>query len=380
MTPPPVTERDLKLDILKGFGCLMMVVAHSSLSLHGYGPYAFYAGLAPALFFAVSGVTASIQASRYQPRGVLLSYLFLFLVGFSFNRITDAGFLEEINFDLLQMIAIGAAVVYLLEYHQRITAWVYFFSAIAVFAIKFLFLALLQDRIIYGISGIVLPPGIFPVFPWLFLFFLGMFAYRIRNFWNALLGGFGMGLFFLLPRLGYELDLENKWNMSIGYFLLAFSVVLLFFFVVRLVTAFQQRKGMGLLLLLGTNSLLFLYVHFPIILYLKEHNVQRKTMLINQNPYLFWLLVLGLTLAIMFILIRMARIKYLSVPFQYLPSWITLTALVFIAGLSFKNETAVYWIEIGLGLIFALYYPLLIRLLKQPLRMDAVEPREKNLS
>ncbi len=380
MTSPPVTERDLKLDMLKGFGCLMMVVAHSSLSLHGYGPYAFYAGLAPALFFAVSGVTAGIQATRYQPRGVLLSYLFLFLVGFSFNRITDAGFLEEINFDLLQMIAIGAAVVFLFEYHQRITAWVYFFSAIAVFAIKFFFLALLQDTIIYGISGIILPPGIFPVFPWLFLFFLGMFAYRIRNFWNILLGGFGMGLFFLLPRLGYELDLENKWNMSIGYFTLAFSIVLLFFFVVRLITAFQQRKGMGLLLFLGTSSLLFLYVHFPIILYLKEHNVQRKTLLINQNPYLFWLLVLGLTLPTMFLLIRLAGIKYLSVPFRSISTWISLTALVFLVGFLIKNETVVYWIEIGLGVIFALYYPLLIRLLKQPLNLDLVKSGEEDLS
>jgi hypothetical protein len=380
MTTLPVTERDLKLDILKGFGCLMMVVAHSSLSLHGYGPYAFYAGLAPALFFAVSGVTASIQASRYQPRGVLSSYLFLFLIGFSFNRITDAGFLEEINFDLLQMIAIGAALVYSLEYKFQLNAWIYFIFAIGVFVLKFPFLAALQDRIVYGISGIILPPGIFPVLPWLFLFFLGMFAYRTRNIWNVVIGSLGMGMFFLLPRMGYELDLENKWNMSVGYFFLALSVVLLFFFIVRLVPVFQRSKGMGLFLFLGTSSLLFLYVHFPIILYLKEHNVQRKTMLIDQNPYLFWLLVLGLTLPIMFILIRLARIKYISVPFRYFPTWIFLTMFVFIAGLFIKNENAVYWIEIGLGLLFALYYPLLIRLLKHPLSSDSVTLREVDTS
>lgn len=71
-------KRDIGLDILKGIGCLLMIVAHSNLSLRGYKPFAFHGGFAPALFFAVSGVTAGFQAARYAPRGVLLSYLFCF--------------------------------------------------------------------------------------------------------------------------------------------------------------------------------------------------------------------------------------------------------------------------------------------------------------
>lgn len=359
------SARDLRLDILKGLGCLLMIVAHSALSLRGYQPYAFYAGLAPAFFFAVSGVTASLQAARYKPRGVLLSYLFLFLLGFSFNRITDPGFLEEINFDLLQMIAIGSGLVYLLEHRLRIGAWIYFVLALAAFSIKFLILGILQERIIYGISGILVPPGIFPVLPWLFLFFLGVFAYRTRNVFNLLFALFAGGLFFMLPRLGINLDLENKWNMSVGYFLMACTVVLAVFFLVRAIPIFQQHTGMQLFLFLGTNSLLFLFVHFPLILYLKDHNVQRKVLTINQHPYLFWLLVLGLTLIIMLAFTWISRIKITTIPFRYLATWVSLTASVFLAGFIIKNETWVYWIEISLGILFALYYPQLVRLLKK---------------
>ncbi len=358
-------ERDLSLDVLKGIGCLMMIVAHSALSLHGYQPFAFYAGLAPALFFAVSGVTAGFQAERYEPRGVLFSYLFLFLIGFSFNRITDPGFLEEINFDLLQMIAVGAAIVYLLETWRRPSVWLYLLFACAAYTLKFLVLALLQERVIYGISGILVPPGIFPVFPWLFLFFLGMFAYRNRNGFNLLLALITGGLLFLLPALNVNLDLENKWNMSLGYFLLACTVLLMIFFIVRAIPVFRQRRGMGWILFLGTNSLLFLYVHFPLILYLKEHNIQRKVLLINQHPYLFWLLVLGLTMLIMLTVNWIAKVKIISSPFRSLPTWIVLSFLVFIVGFGIQNEAWVYWIEIGLGILFALYFPLLVRLLKK---------------
>src|SRR3990172_9057883 len=289
-----IRKRDIGLDILKGIGCLLMLVAHSNLALRGYKPFAFYGGFAPALFFAVSGVTAAFQAARYAPRGVLLAYLFLFLLGFSFNRITDPGFLEEINFDIIQMIAIGACIVYLLEYYFHLGAWVYLALALLAFSAKFLFLALLQEQIVFGISSIFVPPGVFPVFPWLFLFFLGMYAYRTRNLYNLLLALIAGGLYFFLLSRGVNLDLENKWDMSIGYFLACCMLVLGGFFLVRAISVFQQRRGMELLLFLGTNSLLFLYVHFPLILYLKDRKIQHTVFVINRNPYLFWLLVLAL--------------------------------------------------------------------------------------
>jgi hypothetical protein len=361
-----IVKRDAGLDILKGVGCLLMLVAHSNLSLRGYAPFAFYGGLAPAVFFSVSGVAAGFQAARYTARGVLISYLFLFLLGFSFNRITDPGFLQEINFDIIQMIAIGACVVFLMEYFFRCSTWGYLILAWLTFALKFPLMALLQGRIIYGISSIFLPPGIFPVLPWLFLFFLGIFAYRARNFYNLLLALTAGGLFFILLSQGFYLDLENKWDMSFGYFLLCCILVHGSFFLMRALPMFKQHRGMGLLVFLGTSSLLFLYVHFPIILYLKDYKIQHTVYVINHNPYLFWFLALALTVLGMLVLIWLARLKWFARLFDHLLVWLLLTALVFATGLIIRNEILSYWVEIGLGLLFAMFYPRLTRLVKQP--------------
>ena len=55
MTVVPRASRDVTLDILKGIGCLFMIVAHSSLNFGGYERFKFWYGLAPVLFFFRSG-------------------------------------------------------------------------------------------------------------------------------------------------------------------------------------------------------------------------------------------------------------------------------------------------------------------------------------
>jgi hypothetical protein len=124
-------------------------------------------------------------------------------------------------------------------------------------------------------------------------------------------------------------------------------------------------KHEGLLTFLGQNSLLFLYIHFPIILYLRENRIHRNVKLIFQHPYLFWLLALGLTLVVMFVLIRLAKWKIGSQVFDHLSVWVIMTALVFIAGLFISTERFTYVIEIGLGILTALFYPKLGNILKQ---------------
>ncbi|OQX63887.1 MAG: hypothetical protein B5M51_04505 [Anaerolinea sp. 4484_236] len=360
-------KRDLVLDVLKGLGCLLMVVAHSNLGLRGYKPYAFYAGLAPVLFYAVSGVTASFQATKYRPRSVLLTYAFLFLLGFSYNRITDAGFLEEINFDIVQIIAVGACIVYLLEYYFKPSSWVYLLLSGLTFALKFPISALTGGKIVFGVTGIIVTPGLFPIFPWLFLFFLGVFAYRTKNLYNLFFALVAAGLYYLLPMWGIDLDVENKWDMSVGYFLLSCILVFASFFLVRAIPFFHQRVGMGLPIFLGRNSLLFLYIHFPLVLYLKSQKIHHKELVINRNPYLFWVLILTLTVLLMLIILWGAKWKWVSNPFDYLIAWIILIILVFAVGLFVPNVEFVYWIEIGLGIIFAVFYPSLTRLLKKPI-------------
>ena len=361
------TQRDTTIDILKGIGCLVMIVAHSSLKIGGYEQFKFWGGLAPVLFFAATGVTAAFQAQKYKPRGVLLTYAFLFLLGFSFNRITDPGFLEEIEFDIIQIVAISSSLIYLVEYYFRPRVWVYLLLGFLAFGLKFIFQKLLAGIFIIGVTNALIPPGIFPIFPWLFLFFFGLFAYRINNYVNAgLAAGLGATLI-ILQKINFPIDIENKWDMSLGYFLVCGTLVFSAFFILRFISSWREKifKYEGLLTFLGKNSLLFLYVHFPIILYLKEIRIHRNVQLIFHHPYLFWLLVLGLTLIIMIILIWLAKWKFGAQFFDHLPVWIAMTALVFAAGLFISTERFVYIIEIGLGLLTALFYPKLGNIFKQ---------------
>ena len=360
------SQRDTSIDILKGVGCLVMIVAHSSLKSIGYEQFKFWGGLAPVLFFSATGVTAAFQAQKYKPRGVLLTYAFLFLLGFSFNRITDPGFLQEPEFDIIQMIAIGSVAVYLLEYYLRPRAWIYFLLGFLAFGLKFILQKFLVGISIAGVTNALIPPGIFPIFPWLFLFFFGLFAYRINNYFNAgLAAGFG-ALLFVLQKINFPIDLENKWDMSLGYFLASGILVFFAFFILRFISS--QRKIFkyeGLLTFLGKNSLLFLYVHFPIILYLRENHIQHDVKLIFRHPYLFWLLALGLTLVVMLVLIRLAKWEISAQVFDHLTVWAVMTLLVFGAGLFISTERFTYVIEVGLGILTAMYYPKLGNIFKQ---------------
>jgi uncharacterized membrane protein len=368
------SRHDTTIDIIKGIGCLVMIMAHSSLNFGGYERFKFWGGLAPVLFFSATGVTAAFQAQKYKPRGVLLTYLFLFLLGFSFNRITDPGFLKEIEFDIIQTVAMGSMVVYLLEYYFRPPTWIYFGLGLAAFGLKFILRKLLIGISIVGVTNALVPPGIFPLLPWLALFLLGLFAYRVKNLVNAgLAAGFGITLF-LLQRTGFPLDIENKWDMSLGYFLVCLILIFSTFFVFRLAAAWtRQLKREGPLAFLGKNSLLFLYVHFPIILYLKEIRVQREVRMIFRNPYLFWLLALALTLIIMLVLLQIPKWKFGARLFDHLPVWILMIALVFGIGLVVSTQSYVYAAEIGLGLLTALFYPHLRNIFKQ--NQDSKLPR-----
>ena len=360
-------ERDFALDILKGVGCLMMVVAHSNIQFRGYQPYTFWAGLAPVLFYAVTGVTASFQARRYRPPGVLITYAFMLLLGFSFNRITDPAWLEEINFDIIQLIAVGASVIYLMEVYWKPPDWVYLLLVPLTFWVKFPLMVWLDGRFVPGVTGILIPPAIFSVFPWLFLFFLGLFAYRTKNQYNLFLGLAAFTVFFFFYISNFNYETHNKWNMSFGYFLICCSLVFMSFFLVRALPFLRQRRGLGLLVFLGQNSLLFLYVHFPLVLALRNYRIHRSVEIIYKYPFLFWILVLTITLLIMLVITWLAKVKLFQKPFQFLPTWIFMLVAVFVMGYFFAGRPREYWGQIGIGGLFATFYPYLSNLLKSRL-------------
>jgi len=356
--------RDKTLDILKGLGCLLMIVAHSSLNIGGYERFKFWGGLAPALFYAAAGAAAALQAQKYKPRGVLITYALLALIGFSFNRITDPGFLQEPEFDIIQIIAVGASAVYLIERRFQPNAWIYLALGLLAFALKFILQALFKNISIVGVTNFLFPPGIFPIFPWLFPFFIGLFAYRAENRFNltlALLAAFAL---FALNQLHIPLDLENKWDMSLGYFLACNLLIFSAFFFLRAAAPLTQRAPAGLLNFLGKNSLLFLYVHFPIILALKENRIHRTVKIIFEHPFLFWILALALTLLLMFMLLPLTKLPLLQRVFSNGRIWLALAGMVFAAGLLLSQQNA-YAAEIALGVSAALFYPLMGKTFKQ---------------
>lgn len=359
------SQRNIALDVLKGIGCVMMVIPHTGLNIHGYERFRIWGILAPVLFYAVSGITASFQARKYTPRSFFLTYAFLFLLGFSFNRITDPGFLNEIEFDIIQIVVVGSGIIYLLERYIRPSKWVYLVLGFASAAAKPLIQAALNGATFPGVNLIV-PPGIFPIFPWMFLFFLGLFCWRADNRFNL-----GLGLFFTAALValwlsGYPLDIQNKEDMSLAVFLLCCAMLFLSFFFARALPAlFNNERLMSPLSFLGRNSLLYLYVHFPVILLLKHYRVVHRVEFIYTHPYLIWALALALTYLVMIALLPLGRVKLLARLFDFIPTWIVMVALVFGAGLLIRNPWLVLLAEVLLGLVFALFFQRLSTALKQ---------------
>ena len=359
------SQRNLSLDVLKGIGCVMMIIPHTGLNIHGYERFRIWGILAPVLFYAVSGITASFQAQKYSPRGFFLTYAFLFLLGFSFNRITDPGFLNEIEFDIIQFVVVGSCIIFLLERYVRPSKWVYFVLGFASAAAKPLIQMALHGATFPG-ANLIVPPGIFPIFPWLFLFFLGLFAWRADNRFNL-----GLGLFFAaaltgLWLSGYPLDIQNKEDMSLSVFLLCCAMLFLSFFLARaLPKLFNHERLMSPMVFLGRNSLLYLYVHFPLILLIKHFRIVHRVEFINTHPYLIWALALVLTYLVMFALLPISRVKWLGRIFDFIPAWVVIIALVLGVGLFLRNPYVVFVLEVAIGLVFALFFARLSSALKE---------------
>jgi hypothetical protein len=359
------SQRSLTLDVLKGIGCVMMVIPHLGLTVHNYERYRIWGILAPVLFYAVSGITASIQERKYTLRSFLLTYASLFLLGFSFNRITDPGFLNEIEFDIIQFVAVGSLIIFLLERYVRPSHWIYLVLGFASAAAKPLIQMALGGATFPG-ANLIVPPGIFPLFPWMSLFFLGLFAWRADNRLNL-----GFGLFFTAALIGlwlsgYNLDIQNKEDMSLSVFLLCCSMLFLSFYLARaLPKLFENERLMLPLSFLGRNSLLYLYVHFPLILLIKHFRIVHRVEFLYTHPYLMWGIALAAAYLGMLILLPLAKIKPLARLFDFIPTWIVMVALVFGVGIFVRNFNLELVLEIALGLITALFFARLSAALKQ---------------
>lgn len=82
-------QRDHSLDAIKGIGCILMIFAHAKVNLSEsifFQSIIFLGTFAPVLFFAISGITATLQAKK-DPFFIVLFYTMFAFLGLSYNNI-----------------------------------------------------------------------------------------------------------------------------------------------------------------------------------------------------------------------------------------------------------------------------------------------------
>lgn len=335
-----------------------MVVAHSKLKMWDYEQYIFWGNLAPALFFSAAGVTASFQAKK-PPREMLLQYGFIFLLGFSYSGFLDPAFLSRFQFEIVQTVALSVLTVYFIERYFHPQTWAYLPLGALAFGLDKLIYPLGFERL----EGILIAPGLFPLLPWLSMFFFGVFAYRSKNIYNLAIFAAICVLYYLL--FGWNLpDVnEGKWRFMMDFFLASSASLFLAFFLVRLIPALRHPRFNWLTIFWGVNSLLFLYVHYALIKFLRLFEIQRNVEMIWNHPWLFWVLALASSTFIMLAVIFLLR--WFEFPFNHLFVWMIMVALIFAAPFIISKPSYVSYFLLLPGIAFAVFYPKLGKILKQ---------------
>jgi hypothetical protein len=364
-------HRDHALDMLKGISCVMMILAHVPHSdMNGYftqlfPPLAailagispsiqFLGSMAPALFFSVAGVTSLFQTYK-KTKDVILFYVMFAILGFTFNIFDRPNYWEDPVSNMLQVIACGAVVLFLIDKYVRPSKYLYLGYAIGIFVIHFF-----VTRKVANFPGkaFLFAPAIFPPIPWLAIFFLGPFAYYVKNYLNLILAGLTMALLIGLTIWDAQaLELMNKFDMSLGYFLQQCFLIFILFYIFRLKKSYSPRN---IIVFFGKYSLLFLFMHTFII----------EVFIFAQfkDMALFWLIVFALTY------ICMQGSLYFNVYvekfFNHLVTWLILLALIFGMPLIFKgNFVVIKTLAEIFGIFFALNYkqlPNALKLKKKP--------------
>jgi hypothetical protein len=352
--------RDHSLDLLKGAACVLMLLAHTQLQIDlPSKALTFLGSFAPILFFAVSGITANFQAGKYPATGIVITYAMIFLLGLSFAAMVVGNFWATFDMDILQIIAVGVLVLYLVQRYLKPGPWFHLGAAVGVFALKLATDGLPRDTWWTGhLTSVILEPGNFVVVPWLFPFFLGMFCHLAPNRHNLWLAGAAVLGLALGGATGVPLDIANRWDMSVGYFLFSVLLTASAFYAARRLPQGLTARAFPWLLWLGRYSLLFLYVHMGVIWVVRNHSEG------IWGTYLIWPVVAAASVVLMRALPAVFGALRLPSIMSRFPAWLGLLALVLAAPLVLPAGAPLVLTELALGLVFSLYYPSMTRALK----------------
>ena len=195
--------------------------------------------------------------------------------------------------------------------------------------------------------------------------FLGVYAYRLSLLWDLGWALLLIGTYFLLSRIGFDLNYRSKYDMSVGYFLLSCMLLFGMFLAARGIAISRRTSGLAPLTFLGRNSLLFLFVHFSAIAFFSLRlQWNEEFRLFRAAPFTYWLFILLVVLTAMAVLLRAAQVKWLETTFDRIWAWIALILLIATVAAVIPHNGLVRWTEAGLGILASLYYQRLARVLK----------------
>ena len=353
-----------------------MVFSHAAINtinpiLLGLG---FFGSFAAILFFSVTGITAWMQADHRTPKEILPPYGFLFLAGFSLNGIIQIDFYKEFEVQMLQIIAVGASLVFLVEYFLHPRPFYFFITGVLLFFIK-TWGDLIANHAYFAqsfnpsrLQGWLFPPGTFTMIPWLFVFFLGVYAYQVSARTNLYLSflpiAISLGLL-VYSQNPAQIDLVNKWDMSLGYFLFSCFCLFFSFALVKMFPIKNKNIASRFLLFLGKNSLLFLYIHIFVINVLFRLGMA-------EFVWLYWPLVLTFSCLLIYLILFFYPKTNVARMFHSQVSWVILTTCVMLTPIVFRDPILIFLLEFFWGVLLSVNYPLLknIYRIKHPVPTD----------
>ncbi len=271
------SERDYGLDLLKGVGCLCMLIGHSGIvdktnSLAVTIHYLVHVGAI--YFFSVSGITTQLQLQRYSVKSLLRTYVLIFLVGYSYSGVRHPDLYNFFTIEIFQIIALGVMATALVHALLKSSPAAYALLAAVLVALNWL----CQWRFPgFDGAGLLLPheryvphhllaPGqeeVFPGFPllgWLYVFFVGCALYGASRRAGLILALAATTVLATLESLGIDTRLRDTWAMSPGFTCVSMIALGLGMFFVKSLRGWQPGPH-NMLIYFGRNSLQFLYLH-----------------------------------------------------------------------------------------------------------------------
>ncbi|HXE31436.1 MAG TPA: hypothetical protein VN515_06505 [Terriglobales bacterium] len=245
--------RDHAVDLIKGWACLLMVVAHVPFP---DARWLSWTTMGSVLFFSSTGMNlwGLVARQRGDYLRIAANGLFLIFAGFADNYVL--GTMGQS--DVFQ--SAGMAMIAMLALHwmlPRTWTWLFPLPFLIHYANQHFFFWKISAG---GVSSFFLTPGLFPLLPWLSFYLLGAHLKRYPE--RRMRWGIGLGALaacgVAVAATGWRLD---KFWMSPEYWFLGLAYTALLLDGLRVWLARCRRPSLAELRYWGANSLVFYILH-----------------------------------------------------------------------------------------------------------------------